>query len=72
MTEKLKDLCQKSNTELRALWAKKREELVKVRLDLKLKRIKNVHNCKFIRKEIARILTIIREKELIKEDKRSL
>lgn len=67
--KKFKELHQKSIAELRALLAEKRKELVKTRFDLASKKIKDVHKGKFIRKEIARVLTIVREKELMSEEK---
>lgn len=65
MRKKLEELRQKSIEELRVSLAEKRRKLAQARLDLKLKRIKNVHKSRFVRKEITRILTIIKEKELM-------
>ena len=67
MRKKSEDLHQKKITELKSLLAQKRKELVKNKFDLKLKKLKNVHQVKFVRKEMARILTVMREKELMKE-----
>lgn len=67
----LDQLREKDINELCSLLAEKRKKLVKTRLDLKLKKIKNVHQSKFIRKKIARILTIIREKKLMEEEKKN-
>lgn len=69
MKEKKKELHSKNIDELRGVLTEKRKELVKARLELKLKKVKNVHKANSIRKEIARILTIIREKELMEDKK---
>lgn len=68
--KKDKQLRQKNTQELKVLLVKKRQDLVKARLDLKLKRIKNVHQSQMIRKEIARIMTILKEEEFQKEVKK--
>lgn len=64
---RIKEFRQKNIDELKSLLEEKKKELVQARLDLKLKRIKNVHKPKSIRKEIARILTIIKEKQIGKK-----
>jgi len=56
-------------TEPKALLEQKRKELVQAKFDLKLKKLKNVHRPKSIRKEIAQILTMMREKELLDESR---
>lgn len=66
MKTKIKELRQKSFDELKELLAQNREALVKVNFDLHLKKAKNVKKRRMIRKEIARILTIIRERQLMK------
>lgn len=68
MKTKIKDLRQKDLTELKGALVLKREELVKMNFDLHLKKVKNVKKRAAIRKEIARILTIIKERQLTKED----
>lgn len=67
MRKKVVDLRAREVKELKTLLEKKRKELVETRFDLKLKKKKNVHQAQVIRKEIARTLTIIREKELLKK-----
>ena len=67
MKKKPEDLHQKKISELKPLLAQKRKELVKSKFDLELKKLKNIHKIKSIRKEIARILTIAREKKLIEK-----
>lgn len=69
MRQELKELHQKNTAELKTLLAQKRKELLKIRLDLELKRTKDVHQRKSVRKEIARILTVIRERQLKGETK---
>jgi len=67
MKKKFNEMRQKNISELKTLLIQKRKEWVKTRLDLKLKKVKNVHKSKSVRKEIARILTIMKEKELVEE-----
>lgn len=64
MKIKIKELRQKTLTELKGVLASKKEELIKVNFDLHLKKVKNVRKRKEIRKEIARILTIMKERQL--------
>jgi len=61
---KLKEIIGKSEKELRELLAEKREELFKLNLDNKQNKLKNTRSIYNLRKEIARILTLIREREL--------
>lgn len=59
-----KDLREKTNEELRALLEEKRKDLVNFRLKLITGVVDNVRMGREIRKDIARILTILREREL--------
>lgn len=68
MRGKKENLSQKDIGELKTLLDEKRRELVKLRFELELKKLKNVHKIKSVRKEIARILTIINEKELTRKE----
>jgi len=61
------DLKKKSILELEVLLSEKKTELIKTKLELSLKKVKNVHALKFKRKEIAVIKTLIREKKLMEE-----
>lgn len=61
---KTKDLADKSMAELKQLLKKAQEKWVELRMDLKIGKLKDVHVAKKKRKEIARIKTLIREKEL--------
>lgn len=58
-------LYNKSISELKALLSEKKAELTKLKLELSLKKIKNVHAKILKRRDIARIKTLIREKELM-------
>ncbi len=61
---KAKDLREKTNEELRALLEERRKDLVNFRLKLITGVVDNVRMGREIRKDIARILTILREREL--------
>jgi len=65
--KELADLKKKSILELEALLSEKKAELIKLKLELSLKKIKNVHAIMLKRKDIAMIKTLIREKELMEE-----
>lgn len=64
--EKAKDLTVKTIEELNQLLKKSKEEWVKLKMDLAVGKLKNLHAGKSKRKEIARIKTVIRGKELEK------
>lgn len=64
---KLKDIKNKSLIELKTLLKDLKLELTKLRLDMISKKIKNVHSLSLKRKEIARVLTLVHEKELAEE-----
>ena len=65
---KLKEIIGKSEKELKDLLAEKRQDLFKLNLDNKQNKLKNTRSVFNTRKEIARILTLIREKELVLRD----
>jgi ribosomal protein L29 len=71
MTEKnmkkkdLQNIRTKKIKTLEKLVGEKKLELVKIRLAMKVGKEKNLKKAKNLRREIAQILTIIREKELI-------
>ncbi len=52
--------------ELNKLLRQSQTEWLKLKLELKTGKLKNLHQSRQKRKEIARIKTIIREKELVK------
>jgi len=59
-----KELAGKSRDELITLLKKKREELAKLRLDNSQKKLKNTRLLFSYRKDVAKILTLLREMEL--------
>ncbi len=59
---KAKELREKDIEELKNLLGKQREKLLKVRFHLAMGRLKNVREIRKIKKDIARILTILSEK----------
>ena len=60
---KAQELRQKTLKELHSLLEEMREELRKLRFDLVMGKLKNVHKIKETKKDIARILTVINEKQ---------
>jgi len=56
------ELAQKSKSELQKLWQENKERLRQLSFDLVSGKVKNVREIRKIRKDIARILTILREK----------
>ncbi|KKQ34156.1 MAG: 50S ribosomal protein L29 [Microgenomates group bacterium GW2011_GWA2_37_6] len=65
MKKDLKEIYSKTEKELRDLVKEKREELFRLNLDLRQNKLKNTRSIFNTRKEIARLLTLIREKELV-------
>lgn len=59
---KTEELRKKTKEELEKLLAEKREKRVKLRFDLKTGKVKNIREIREIKKDIARILTILKEK----------
>jgi len=59
---KVKELRTKENAELNKILQDKKMELVKLRFDWKNKKLKNTNLIKETKKDIARILTILRER----------
>lgn len=62
--KELKDLHNQSTTALAGLIKKTQAELVKLKMDLQAGRLKNVHLVSQKRQNLARIKTILQEKEL--------
>ncbi len=56
------DLRKKTKNELQSLLREKREKLVKLRFDLTAGKVKNIKEISLTKKDIARILTILKEK----------
>lgn len=65
--KQIQELHQKETGELRKLLSQAQDELVKLRMDLEAKKIKDVHALTKKRDEIARIKTILKEKESMEE-----
>lgn len=63
---KAKQLREKNNKELQELLKELREKLIRVRFDMASGKVKNIKEIRFIKKDIARILTILKERELEK------
>ncbi|MEK7580331.1 MAG: 50S ribosomal protein L29 [Patescibacteria group bacterium] len=61
---KAKDLRQKTEQELKNLLEEKREKLRELNFDIQLKQSKNVRDIRKNKKDIARILTILKVKSL--------
>jgi large subunit ribosomal protein L29 len=59
---KAEELRQKTPAELRELLHQLREELFNLRYQVATNRLKQVHRIREVRKDIARTLTILREK----------
>lgn len=64
MKKDLKEIVNKSDKELVTALSEKREELINLVLDNKQNKLKNTRSIFNKRKEIARVLTLIRERSL--------
>ncbi len=60
---KISEIKQKSQNELRRILAEKQEKLRQLRFDLTSGKVKNVREIRQIKKDIARILTILCQKD---------
>lgn len=58
---KVKELREKKEDELKKILSKKREKLQEIRFKLSSGRVKNVKEARDLKKDIARILTILKE-----------
>jgi large subunit ribosomal protein L29 len=63
---KIKEIIGKTDEELKELLKEKRQELNNLKLDNKLNKLKNTRSIFNTRKDISRILTLIKERELAK------
>lgn len=61
---KTSELRQKSQTELKKLLQDNRERLRQFRFDLASGKVKNVREIRMIKKDIARIFTLLKEKSV--------
>jgi large subunit ribosomal protein L29 len=69
MKKTIKENATKSEKELKETLSAKREELFGIMMDVKQNKLKNTRSIYNTRKEIARLLTLIREKELMETEK---
>jgi large subunit ribosomal protein L29 len=60
--EKMKEFKGKSLNELKNDLEKKREEARKLRFDISAKQVKNSRQLRQVKKDIARLLTLVKEK----------
>ncbi len=72
MKKDVKDISSKTEKDLKDLLKTKREELFKLNLDNKQNKLKNTRIIFNTRKEIARVLTLIKEKQLTAEEARRM
>lgn len=72
MKKDVKDISSKTEKDLKDLLKTKREELFKLNLDNKQNKLKNTRIIFNTRKEIARVLTLIKEKQLTAEEAKNL
>lgn len=70
-TKEKKNFQQMSKGDLSKLLQQSHSEMVKLRLDFSLAKIKDVQALKKKRREIARLKTALREKELFGEEKKN-
>ena len=66
---KIKELHQKTEKELRDLLIKDRLKLGQLKFDLASKKLKNIKEIRDLRRQIARIITILNSKKDVKEEK---
>ena len=59
---KTKELQQKSKSELQKILADSREKLRQLRFDLAAGKVKNVREVRKIKKDIAKVLTLLKQK----------
>ncbi len=59
---KIKELIQKKETELKRMLVEKRERLRELKFNLRSGKVKNVREVRTLKKDIARILTLLKKK----------
>ncbi len=64
MKKKVNEIANKDQNELKSLLVEKKDELFKLKIDNQQNKLKNSRSIFNTRKEIARILTLLKEKEL--------
>jgi large subunit ribosomal protein L29 len=60
---KIKELRQKSANELEVMLRENREKVRQLSFDLASKKLKNTNELKFVKRQIAQILTILKDKK---------
>lgn len=60
MRIKVKELRQKPSSELKMMLKENREKLRQLKFDLASKKLKNVNELKFIKRQVAQILSILK------------
>lgn len=65
---KITDIVQKSDKELVVLLAEQRAKLAELRVDYRVKQVSNIKEIAAVRKTIARINTIVRERAITAEE----
>jgi large subunit ribosomal protein L29 len=65
MNKKIKEIKNKTEEELKDLLKTKKEDLFKLKMDKTQNKLKDVKSIYKTKKDIARILTLIRERELV-------
>lgn len=66
---KIKEISGKNEKELKDLLKEKRDELSNLKLDNKQNKLKNTRSIFNVRKDISRILTVLKERELAEKNK---
>lgn len=69
-TKDLKGLREKKKDALIKLLQEKRDQLDNATMEIKVKKEKNLKKAKIIRKNIAQIITILRELDFIEQEKK--
>lgn len=72
MKKDIKDISSKTEKDLKDLLKSKREDLFKLNLDNKQNKLKNTRIIFNTRKEIARIMTLIKERQLTAEEAKAV
>lgn len=65
----MKELRQKKEKELRDLLIQDREKLGQLKFNLASKKLKNVREIRDLRRKIAKVLTILNKKDVVKKEK---
>jgi large subunit ribosomal protein L29 len=65
---KFKDITQKTDKELVTMLTDTRKQLAEAKVDMKTKQVSNVKQIQALKKTVARVLTVQREREFTKEE----